>query len=229
MSKLSDLLADAQEKLDKIRRDRRFKKARLNMDDIVALRSALVTCSGQLAICKNDFELTIRDQARNIREGESIGADTSIQGEILENSAIGYMLVKDAIYELKSVQRSDTVTQAYNTLDVAIDLMTDRTRKLPVPGRIRRLKEREVFGGVTSENAVAQKRLIVSQIFEALKETGDIEACLKNAANPSAVRADRISGEKPSVSVDAVNETLYGGMSGSGEAQPSVDLSDFRD
>lgn len=229
MSKISDLLADVQDKLDKIRRDKRFKKARLNMDDIVALRSALVTCSGQLAICKNDFELTIRDQARNIREGESIGADTRIQGEILENAAIGYLLVKDAIYALKSVQRSDTVTQAYNTLDVAIDLMTDRTRKLPAPGRIRRLKEREVFGGVTSENAVAQKRLIVSQIFEALKGTGDIESCLQNVGNPSAVRADRLSGERETFSADAVNETLYGGKTGSGDTQPSADLSNYRD
>jgi len=195
MSAITNKLEDAKSALNELNRKRRFKKANNARTEAAELQSSLATCRGKLEVCKKDFNRTIRTEARNISDGLSIGADTTIQEQTLWDAAIGYMMVKDAIYSLRTISTFDSVTHAYDMLNTAIDLMSERQRILPKMPKLGSKRERNIYGYITSNAALEQKQALLDGIFEELKRSGDIEACLANARNPAAVSSARKSGQ----------------------------------
>ena len=194
MSAITNKLEDAKRALDALKRKRSFKKANDARAEAAELQAALATCRGKLEVCKKDFNRTIRTEARNISEGLSIGADTTIQEQTLWDAAIGYMMVKDAIFSLRTISTFDSVTHAYEMLGTAIDLISERQRVLPKLPKVGPKRDRNIYGYITSNSALEQKQEILDGFFEELKLTGDIEACLAAARLPSEVRAARLTG-----------------------------------
>ena len=194
MSAITMKLEDARRAMEELKRKRKFKKANDARAEAVALQSALATCRGKLEICKKDFNRTIRTEARNISEGMSLGADTTIQEQTLWDAAIGYMMVKDAIFSLRTISTFDSVTHAYDMLGTAIDLISERQRILPKLPKVGPKRDRNIYGYITSNAALEQKQEILDGFFEELKHTGDIEACLAAARLPSEVQAARLTG-----------------------------------
>lgn len=194
MSAITNKLEDARRALETLKRKRKFKKANDARAEAAELQSALATCRGKLEICKKDFNRTIRSEARSIAEGSSIGADTTIQEQTLWDAAIGYMMVKDAIYSLKTISTFDSVTHAYDMLGTAIGLMSERQRILPKIPKIGPKRDRNIYGYLTSDAALTQKQELLDGFFEELKHTGDIEACLAAARSPLDVNASRATG-----------------------------------
>ena len=208
MSAITNKLEDARSALEALKRKRRFKKANDARAESAELLSAMATCRGKLEICKKDFNRTICSEVRNIAEGVSIGADTTIQEQTLWDAAIGYMMVKDAIYSLKTISTFDSVTHAYDMLGTAIDLISERQRVLPKLPKIGPKRSRNVYGYITSNAALEQKQEILDGFFEELKHTGDIEACLAAARLPSEVQASRLTGLAAEGDKDRWNDVL---------------------
>lgn len=187
---ISDTLDEAKVYLDNLKRKYRFRKARLAREEAVELQTSLAKCRGKLEICKNDFSRTIKTQSKNIGEGMRTGADTIIQEQILWDAAIGYMLVRDAIFALKTINSYDSVAHAYEMLDAATKQMSGKKTSFPPLARIGSTKERNAYGYITSSTAVKEKEELLDTFFEQLKVTGDIDECLDSARTPAARQAD---------------------------------------
>jgi hypothetical protein len=115
--------------------------------------------------------------------------DTLLQEQILWDAAMGYLLVRDAIYSLNSVNTYDSVEHAYEMLDEAVKVMTGKGKpsdKL----HLGQQRERDAYGFVTSSAAIKQKEALLETFFEQLKVSGDIEACLRERNDPIRQRAE---------------------------------------
>lgn len=184
-------LEDVRKALAEFSRKRKFKKANAARAEAAELQASLAKCRGKLEISKKDFARTIKTQSRNIAEGLQIGADTTIQEQTLWDAAIGYMMVKDAIYSLRSIATFDSVSHAYEMLGAAVDLMAERERILPKLPKIGGKRGRNVYGYITSNAALKDKQELLDGFFEELKQTGDIEGCLSRAKSPALRSAER--------------------------------------
>lgn len=191
MASISELLEDAQSSIMQLEKKHKFKKANKDRQETAALQYDLGQCRGKLENCKKQFSRTIRTQSINIADGRAAGIDTVLQEQILWDAAIGYLLVRDAIYALQSITSYDSVAHAYELLDAAMKQMAGKQGGLSKFLRIGTTKERNAYGFVTSSAAVKQKEAFLNTFFEDLKENGDIEACLDSAENPSHTKVDR--------------------------------------
>lgn len=196
MSSISNRFEDARNAMKEISRNRKFKKANAARAEAAELQAELAKCRGKLEICKKDFNRTIKNQAAGVAEGVALGADTTIQEQTLWDAAIGYMIVKDAIFAMKSIATFDSVAHAYEMLDTAVDQITERQRILPKLPKIGGRRGRNVYGYVTSNAALKQKQELLDGFFEELKRTGDIEGCLATARHPAEIRATRVTDPK---------------------------------
>lgn len=186
---LASSLESVKEKLKKIQRDRKFKKANLERAKQVDLQVALADCRGDLAVCQKDFKHTIQQQSESISEGIRTGKDTLLQEDMLYSAALGYMLVEDAIYSLKSINTTNSVAHAYDLLDEATRVVTGKSS-----GFLRKYakeQERNRYGFMTSQASLREKEELLESFFEELKLTGDIDECLANAKNPRETEAMR--------------------------------------
>lgn len=188
---ITDVLNDVKGKLNEIKRQYKFKKSRMAREDAVKLQVVLADCRGKLEICKKDFNRSINDQSRNIKKGIEIDTDTSIQEQILWDAAIGYMLVRDAIFALETINSYDSVSHAYEMLDAAMKQISRKKPVFPKRMSIGSTAERNAYGYITSATALREKELLLEGFFESLKVEGNIEAHLANARSASSRAASR--------------------------------------
>lgn len=191
---VTDMLDDAKRSLADIKRKRKFKKANQSRKDAAELQSSMAKCRGQLEICQKEFKRTIANECRNIAEGKKLHADTLIQEQTLWDAAVGYMLVKDAIFSLKSINSNDSIAHAYDMLDAAVAQMSGKKNRLLDVPHLKNSKGRNAYGYIASDSAVKEKEELLDGFFEKLKVTGDIDQCLESAyaAND---RAAMLAGE----------------------------------
>lgn len=187
---ISDMIHDVKNTLSDIKKKYRFKKARMLQEEKVELQVTLSKCRGKLEICKKDFDRAINTQSRNINDGKKIGADTIIQEQILWDAAIGYMLVRDAIFALETITSYDAVSHAYEMLDAAMKQVAGKKSNFPGNMKVGSTKERNAYGYITSSAALKDKEEQLNSFFEELKLLGDIEARLANARIPGATNAE---------------------------------------
>lgn len=191
MEKISEMLKEAKASVKQMQKNHKFKKANKERDAKSELQYNLGLCRGKLENCKNQFKRTIRTQSQNIAEGRRQGIDTLIEEQILWDAAIGYLLVRDAIYSLNSVTSYDSVAHAYDLLDAATKQISGKTGGISKLLKRGNGKTRNEYGYVTSDAAVKQKVEYLDTFFDELVQTGDIEACMQNAGHPANVNAAR--------------------------------------
>lgn len=182
-------LERAKDKLKKIQRDRKFKKANLERERQVDLQVALADCRGELTVCQKDFKHTIQQQSESISVGIRTGKDTALQEKMLYEAALGYMLVEDAIYSLTSINTANSVSHAYELLDEATRVISGKSDGFL--HKYAKEQERNRFGFATSQATLKAKEELLDSFFEDLKITGDIEACLATARNPRETESER--------------------------------------
>lgn len=182
---IQDSLKAAKAKLEVMMKDRRFKKANLKREEQIDLMTAQAACRGKLELCQRDFDRIIREQSRYIREGQAIGADTLIQEQMLWDAAIGYMMVRDAIYSLRTINTHTSLAHAYDMLDLVTKTTSGKKSGLP----LKTIRDRNIYGYVTSSAAYQEKTELLDTFFEELKTTGKIEDCLNHLQNPGSREA----------------------------------------
>lgn len=188
---ISDTLEEVKSYLADIKKKYRFRKAAVARAAAVELQTTLAQCRGKLEICKKDLNRTINNQSKNICEGLSLGTDTIIQEQILWDAAIGYMLVRDAIYALETINSYDAVSHAYEMLDTAMKQVAGKKSGFPGNMKIGSTKERNAYGYITSSTALKEKEAMLESFFEVLKQEGDIEKQMAAARNPANRQAER--------------------------------------
>ena len=107
------------------------------------------------------------------------------------DAALGYLMVRDAIYSLESINTYDSVAHSYEMLDEAIKVMSGKGRPSNhlFLGAQRKRKDYEFLN---SRTALKEKEQLLDTFFAKLEDTGDIEACIKEARSPDAYRADSV-------------------------------------
>lgn len=186
-----ELVDNTRTSLEEFLQKWKFKKANWERAKAADRQAASAKCYSELKRCKKDFDRMIQHQSRSIAEGISIGADTAIQTQILWDAAIGYMMVKDAIFALESINSFDSVSYAYETLGIVLDNMNERKSKLPKIPKFVSRQERNSFGYLRSNEAMKRKEELLDSFFDTLKRTGDIEACLDAAKTPVSIESER--------------------------------------
>ena len=217
---LMDTLEAAKDSLNEFKRKRRFKKANANRAEAAQLQSDIVRCRGKLESCRAEFARTVRTQAANIRKGQSEGMDTLLQEQILWDAAVGYMLVRDAIYSIQTLNNYDSVDHAYSMLEQATKQMMNKRNhmdSLKPAGT----KKRNEYGYITSESSRREKEQMLELFFEKLKRTGDIEECVNEANRGSYSKSSLGVGD----TMSSLDETMDALRAGAGEA-PEMDYSD---
>ncbi len=197
---LLDIFGDSQKALDELRRNKTFKRQNRERRQAVELLDALSKCRGKLNISLKNFERSIREQSKFIREGLRDGRDILLQEQTLWDAAIGYMLVSDAIFALKSINTYDSVEHAYELLEEAIKIMTGRAKPKDSLN-LGRQRERDAYGYITSKTAIKRKEEMLDSFFNELKTSGDIEACIEAYRNGKTDTA-------PVEDMDSVDELL---------------------
>ena len=174
-------LERARNALDEMKKKIRYNKANTEREKAAALQYDLMVCRSQLEGIRKDLERTIRVQSRNIREGRMENMDTSVQVGILEEAALSYILVKDAIYSLKTVNSYDSVSYAYELLDAAVAQMTGKRKGKKDPfAFFSQAKRRPEYAQLTSAETLQRKMDQRDGLMTDLINTGDIETCLSN-------------------------------------------------
>ena len=188
---IMEAMEDAKRYLEELKKKRSFKKANLAREEMAELTASLAKCSGKLEICKKDFNRTIRTQSRNISNGQRLGADTMVQEQMLWDAAMGYLLVRDAMFALRTINSYDSVAHAYDLLDAATKQITGKRGSVAKFIHIKSGKTRNEYGYITSATAVKDKEALLESFFDRLKVNGDIEECLNIARNPADQQAER--------------------------------------
>lgn len=193
---ISDMINEVQTILKDKKLKNKYKKANQERAEAVELQMTLANCRGKLEICIKDLNRSINTQSRNINAGKALGADTLIQEQILWDAAIGYLLVKDAIYALETISSYDAVSHAYEMLDTAMKQISGKKATFPSAMKIGSTKERNAYGYITSSAALRDKEQFLDGFFEELKMHGDIEARIADVRLPGARQAQQRHEEK---------------------------------
>lgn len=227
---ISEKLDDAKRTLAELKKKHRYKKANAAMANNVELQVELGKCRGRLEVCLKDFNRVIQAQSKNITEGRRGGFDTLLQEQQLWDASIGYMLVKDAIFALKTIGNHDAIANAYEMLEAAVKQMSGKGSKLRHMPQIGILRDRGVYKKLTSQDAIQEKEQLLDAFFETLKETGDIEGCLSGMEHPGAIDASRRVGTA-STSASELRDRLNSIPGGEADQEISADqikeMSDF--
>ena len=106
--------------------------------------------------------------------------DTSLQRNEIRNAFLGYLMMDDALYTLKSIDNYDSLTFAYEYLDMAEKRLKGEKAKRNLHTLFRK-PEREGVKSVLENEELDEKRLkIYSETEEELINTGNIETTLKH-------------------------------------------------
>lgn len=228
---ITEKLNEVKAQLKEIKHKNMFKKANAKREAMIELQTALAKCRGQLEVCLKDFNHVIKTQSRNIQEGLAAHADVAIQEQLLWDAAIGYMLVKDAIYSLKTVTSNNSIAYGYEMLDVAVAQMNGKTKKMPTYGLVKGKQFRNRYGYITSEAVKQEKIELLEGFFEDLKVSGDIEACLENAHDSVTMIENnrKNSGKTDKLSKEYLDSLLGGKTSADISDDDAFDINDIDD
>ncbi len=177
----------AKKQIADMKRKYKFNKANKEREKAAELLNDTVSCKGKLEVCKEEFNSVIKKQSKAILDGRTKGMDTNVQKNMLWDAAIGYLLVKDAIFAIDSVTSNDGLAHAYDLLDVATCQMKGKKPKGSIiPGVISKMGERDSYGFLSAETTLHDKEKYLESFFEELICSGDIEFCI-NKTKPSAL------------------------------------------
>ena len=187
---ITDKIQEVKDDLKKFKRNRSFKKANAEREKIVELQTSLAKCRGKLEVSLKDFKRTIRSEVEYIHQDQVSSNDIALHEQLLWDSALGYMLIRDAIFAHKTVTTYDSIEYGYELLSAAVSQLDRKKAKLPVYGASNK-KSRNKYGYLTADPVKQEKIQILESIFDELKETGDIDACLARSENKKTGEVDK--------------------------------------
>ena len=176
---INEMIGNVKKTLKKILRNRKYKKELDEHNRNVDMLQSLMECSGELNQCKSSYFTAIRQQQRNIRNGKEEGFDTTAQRNLLKEAALGYLVVEEAMFSLKSMGSYNQILRAYAMLD---SITKDVTGK---KGRFSKRRQLDIDDGedlisqFNSDEKLAELGAKVENHLDELAVTKDIEASMK--------------------------------------------------
>ena len=193
---MKDAIESVKKKVAQIKRNHQFSRDNKKRQWDAHLTKELMDCAGDLGVCRGKYEMAIRRQSEEIREGLAKGYPVAVQKNLLMNAAVGYMVVKDALFVIRSVSTYDSIENAYALLDMATKTITGEKVKKP---KLRRHPTREDYAFLNSFETLEAKEKIVNSngFMEMLIATGDIEKCMAAAREQGGVEPQQCEPAMP--------------------------------
>lgn len=174
---VNDRIEIVKKKLQNMKKKYEYNKANKEREHRAQLTVDLMDCAGDLGVCKSEYVWIIRDQSAVVREGIKSGFNVEQQKLQLLDAAVGYMLVNETMYVLKSITSYDELSRAFDLLDVATKKITgEKAVKFSMFGS--KKPKRSEYGYLNSSDTIEEKKNIVTGFLDDLIETGDIEKCI---------------------------------------------------
>lgn len=228
-----DLLDDAKKTVNDLKKKYKFHYLNKKREEAAGLIYDVNACQGRLGACKREFNRIIKEQSKAVREGRVNGMDVFIQQNMLHDAAVGYLLVRDAMFALNSVSSTDSIAHAYELLETAtLQMQGKKPLKDLIPGVANKKGDRDKYGFLTADATLADKNAYIATFFDELIQTGDIDKCIEKSKPVPIHDGNILSGEIGSDSMDEFKKQLEeirkldaGASSGS----KPVDYMSFRD
>lgn len=178
--KVIDYLENAKKALRNLLREAEFSKNNKEREKRIDSLYLQSKCRGQLESMLSSLDQNIRTDQKNIQKGIAGNYDTFASENDLKETAIAYLLIKDAIFVLDTAGNYNGISQAMDTLNLALKKMSGKKLWLQSSLKVKKPPKKD-YGYLNTEDAVKQKEDLVTSVFSELKATGDIETCLSHA------------------------------------------------
>lgn len=217
---ITDIIEDTKKSLKKLSKSFSYNKANKEREKKVEAQAALLKCSGQLGASLVDFRRDIKRNADYLNAGNHSGVDIAMREQMLWDSCISYMLVRDAINVISTVNSSANIEYSYKLLDTAVALMNGKKKKIPSQNAAS-TKGCPRYKYLKSDDVLKEKTQILESIFEDVKKTGDIEACIASTENNENLSV--FDGPIDKTSPDYLKKIANGSFSGSDNEEFDID------
>ena len=193
---IKETIEAAKKKMEQIKKNHHFKKENDRRKQEAQLTKELMDCAGDLGVCLSNYERAIRRQSEEIREGMAKGYPITIQKNLLLDAAVGYLVVKEALFVIRSVATYDSIVDAYALLDMAAKTITGEKVKKP---KKKKHPTREEYAFLNSIETMENKMKIVNSggFMDMLIATGDIEKCMEAAREQGGVEPQQCEPAMP--------------------------------
>lgn len=190
---INEMIGNVKKTLKKILRNRKYKKELDEHNRNVDMLQSLMKCSGELNQCKSSYLAAIRQQQRNIRSGMEEGFDTQPQKNLLKEAALGYLVVEDAMFSLKSMGSYNQMVRAYALLDAITKDVTGKKGRLSKRRQFEDDNGDDLISQFNSAEVVSQLEMKLNNYLDELLVTRDIEGCMKKIrlSSPTATRSEQ--------------------------------------
>lgn len=177
---LHEVVFNVKNEFENISRKYKNYKFKKEHNASVELLKDIMNCRGKLERCKIDFKNEIRHISERIKQGKSLGQDTIELEGMLWDAALGYLLVEDASFKLKSVMSANSIYYAYELLEYTYDFISNKNSKVGLNkiGKLKGLINGAFSASKASNEIVKAKEAVLEQIFIDIQQSGDIEAAL---------------------------------------------------
>lgn len=139
-------------------------------------------CAGQLGVCENEFKKIIRVQCKAVRDARAEGFNESVQMQIVTESAVGYLLVREARFAVSTIRSFDSLEIANDLLESSA-LTIQGKRRSAMDSLSKLTKKRGSYEYIYSADAYEEKLKRVQGFIEELIRTGDIDKCIREEKN----------------------------------------------
>ena len=95
---LSETIKSTSDYIEGMKKKLRHKYSKKLFQNAVDISVEINECVGKMTFCQNEFRRVIKRQSAAIKQGREEGYTTAVQESMLENAAVGYLLVKEALY-----------------------------------------------------------------------------------------------------------------------------------
>lgn len=218
---ITDKIEEIKTTLKKLSQEREFKVANKERERKIKMQASIMKCRGQLGASLNDFRRNIRSHVDYLNSGKHSEVDIALREQLLWDACISYMLVRDAINAIETVSSSVNIEYSYKLLDTAIALMNGKKKKTPSYNGLTKGKVR--YDYIKSDDVLKNKTMILESIFEDIKATGDIEACLDAAENNENAVYSGPKGEIDKTSPEYLKSIAGGSTSGDSDSDFNID------
>lgn len=175
---VNEVISKASESVRNIRKGMEKKYSRKLRQNEVDIAIDVNECIGRLGFAMDEYARVIKTQSRNIREGMENGYDTTVQERVLMSSARGYLVVRDALFALKTLRNFDSFLLAEDMLDCAA--LTMQGKKESLFSKLAKLRKKYPdYSAYFSVDAASRRDSMVDSFFKELVLTGDIAECVK--------------------------------------------------
>lgn len=169
------------DKFAEIVKDAKRHAANEKLDKEIALKNNILLFTGHLKNCNQLLAQDMKRQARLINEGRQNGFTIPKEEALLRETITSYLMIREAIYHLSTVNVLNDIGHAFGILDSATKQLSklDSSIKLPKAGKLRKAARSKADEYETLQAVTERHTSNAEMIFNSVLQGMPIEEAIK--------------------------------------------------